>query len=89
MSFDFAGFVDPHDVRMADAGDVFDLTLEACRRIEVRRVAAGKKLQGDGTLQVGLPGAVDACLTATGKLVLDQESSDLLPQFGQGLDVKS
>jgi hypothetical protein len=40
-------------------------------------------------LQVGLPGAVDAGLATAGKLVLDQETPDLLPEFGEGKDVQA
>ncbi|MCZ7606922.1 MAG: hypothetical protein M5U25_12820 [Planctomycetota bacterium] len=89
VSFDLSGLVDAHDIGVADAGDVFDLALEARDGVAVHGVAGGKQLECDGALQVGLPSAVDAGLSAAGQFFLDQETPHLLPQLGQRRDVKA
>ena len=89
VAFDLSCLVDPHDIGVADTCDVFDLAFEARHGVAIHGIACRQQLERHGALQVDLPGAIDAGLAAAWQLFLDQETADLLPQFGQRLDVKS
>ena len=54
-----ARVVGPHDVRMVQPADRLHLATEAADRLGIVQVAVGKDLEGDGLIEIDLPGLVD------------------------------